>query len=187
MKRRSVGVESLTGDGHDVSPPLRPLTLRAVEEIVTGIDIYRTQTLLPELIEERILALEMTFSHGVIPGLTVLHSCDFRPMFHSQDDPHAVEPAEGLIFLGSSFRDILCPEAFRPHTRMVSLDQDPVASGLVFHSKNRSHLHVVRELGDDSVSLRSGTGLESGLLDSEVFPKRNRTAVQLAQRAIKGY
>ena len=129
----------------------------------------------------------MTFGDGVIPGLTVLHSSDFRPMFHSQDDPHAVEPAEGLIFLESSFRDVLCPEAFRPHTRMVSLDQDPVAPGLVFHSKNRSHLHVVRELGDDSVSLRSGTGLESDLLDSEVFPKRDWTAVELAQRAIKGY
>ena len=60
-----------------------------------------------------------------------------------------------------------------------------MASGLVIHNENRSHLHIVRELGDDCVSLRSGTGLESHLLDSEVFPKRDGTAVQLAKGAFQ--
>ena len=186
VQGRGIGVETFPQDGHDVSPPLSPLPVRAVEEGVAGIDIDRPQPLLPQAVVEEIRTVESAVRRGVIPGFPVFQGRHPDTMVHRQDDPLSAEPAQGFILLRTCLGDIFRAQAFFPHPGMVRLDDDPMPALSIFHRQHGRHLHVVRQQGDQGVGLGAGTGFEGDGLDSEVLPLRDGTGMQDAQRIVQG-
>ena len=143
MEGRGIRVETLPEDGHDVSPPLASLTLRTIEEIVPCIDIDGTQPFLPELVEERIVTGEHSVRSCIVTGLAVFNTRYFGTMLDRKDYLHAVEPAQGFIFLNSGLGNVFGPQTLLPDFGVVGLYQDPASSLVRLHGKYRSHLHVV--------------------------------------------
>ena len=72
MNTWTIRIEAFTHQYGRISPPLGSLTVGTVIIGVTHIHIERTQTLLPEAVEIRVVAMETAFGQSVIATLSVL-------------------------------------------------------------------------------------------------------------------
>ena len=181
MQGGGIGVEAFAGDGDDVTPPLAALTVRAVEEVVAGIDIDRPQTFVPEFVEELIVTGKGAFHEGVVAGFPVGKVGHAGAMLHGKFEFHPVQPAQRFVGLFTRLGDILGPEALLPYFRMVGFNQDAMAAFRIRNGQDRRHLHVVRKRCGNDVGIGTGHRLESQFLHPVILPLRNRPQIQVTQ------
>ena len=67
---------------------------------------------------------------------------------------------------------------------MVSLNEDPTSALIRINDESGGHLHVVRQQGDYGVPLRSRMLLKCQILDTEVFPHRNRASEKRSESTL---
>ena len=105
-------------------------------------------------------------------------------MVDSQDYYLAIHPSEGLIFLISGFGYVLGADTLLAHMSMVSLNEDPSSRLVGINNEDWSHLHIVRQQGNDGVPLRSRMFFEGYIFDTKIFPHRNRTPEKRAESTL---
>ena len=185
IQRRRIRVETLSKNGHDISPPLGPFAVRTVEESVSGIYIDGPESLLPESVIKFVRATEPAVGRGVITGFPVSQARHAGSVLHRQDHPLSAEPSQGFIGLFAGLGNIFRPQAFHANLGVVGLNDNPVSAGRVFHRKDRSHLHVMGKESPHGVRIGTGLRFKGDFLDPEIFPLRYGTDVQPAQTVLQ--